>query len=110
MKLIFDALILTLCAVWLIDDAISPADTFDSISVSVCVIRELRVLSAPFARETSDVIEFSATVILDIAVSAVLFAVSAVFFQECVHQRLFGDVYRLQKRCQFFGFGFVFHA
>ena len=80
MKLIFDALILTLCAVWLIDDAISPADTFDSISVSVCVIRELRVLSASFARETSDVIEFSATVILDIAVSAVLFAVSAVLF------------------------------
>ena len=80
MKLIFDALILTLCAVWLIDDARSPFETLLLIEVSVCVIRELRPLSASFALDTSDVIEPSATVILDIAVSAVSFAVSAVSF------------------------------
>ena len=31
-------------------------------------------------------------------------------FQECIHQCLLCDIYRLQKRCQFFGFGFVFHV
>ena len=62
----------------MIEDAISPADTFDSIELSVCVIRDPSAFSAFVARVTSDVIEPSATVILDIAVSAVVFALPAV--------------------------------
>ena len=80
MKLIFDALIVRDSDDWLISDITDPFDTFELIEFAVCVIELLRLSSAAFALVTSDVIDPSATVILDIAVSAVSFAVSAVSF------------------------------